>query len=145
MISDQKQTGKPSLLPKKKSLSKSPLTSSSSSSRNPKRNSNPNAKPDVLKQLEEFRENCFKGQNFEGKLKPSDIKLSSAMAMSAAAISPHIGKYESEEEKVTHFLTICGLEMAGNLVSHMREKKCNKVRLARQQVNFVVYEIHNEC
>ena len=82
-------------------------------------------------QLKQFREDCLKGEHFKGKLEPSDIKLSSAMAMSAAAISPHIGKYENEEEKITHFLTICGLEMAGNLVSDMREKKCVcKVRMA---------------
>ena len=39
-----------------------------------------------------------------------DVKLSSAMAMSAAVLSSYIGKYESEDEKDTHFLTIYGVQ-----------------------------------
>ena len=81
-------------------------------------------------QLEEFRKNCLKGE-FRDTLKPSNVRLSSAMAMSAAALSPHIGKYESEEQKITHFLTICGLEMAGTLVPDMeRYDNCKVSRLS---------------
>ena len=35
---------------------------------------------------------------FEGKLVPQDIKLSDAMATSAAALSTHMGKYDNSVE-----------------------------------------------
>ena len=120
---------KPSPPQKSERLSKSPVPSTSSSS---------GSDDDVLKNLKEFRENCLKDQCFEGKLKPSDIKLSSAMAMSAAALSPYLGKYESEEEKFSHFLTICGLEMAGRLVSDMSDEKCCKNCVAAYALNFFI-------
>ena len=49
-------------------------------------------------------------------LGPKDIKLSSAMAMSAAALSPHLGAFVQAEQSVTHVLTILGLEMAARIV-----------------------------
>ena len=68
---------------------------------------------------------------FGNKLEPSDIKLSSAMAMSAAAVSPHLGKYEKRERQLTHILNVCGIEMAAEIVYDMtgeRSKKCKAVR-----------------
>jgi hypothetical protein len=59
------------------------------------------------------------GSDFENKLTPSDIKLSSAMAMSAAAVSPYLGKNEESEQQLTHILTICGIEMGANIVYDM--------------------------
>ena len=71
-----------------------------------------------------FREE--KGKEFEKKLEPGDIKLSSAMAMSAAAMSPYLGKYENEERQATHILTVLGMEMAANTVYDLEgERKEN--------------------
>ena len=87
--------------------------------------------PQTSNGLNQFRANCLKGDDFENKLKPSDIKLSSAMAMSAAALSPYLGRYEMEEQKFTHMLSLLGMEMAANLVSNMAgERKsgcCHRV------------------
>ena len=48
---------------------------------------------------------CGKGQ-FKGKLEPEDIMLSEAMAISAAALSKHMGKYEESIEGLTRLHTI---------------------------------------
>ena len=64
---------------------------------------------------------------FGNKLTPGDIKLSSAMAMSAAAVSPYLGKYEERERQFKHILTVCGIEMAADIVYDMegeRNEKC---------------------
>jgi hypothetical protein len=61
--------------------------------------------------------------DFGNKLKPSDIKLSSAMAMSAAAVSPYLGKNEESERQLTHILTVCGIEMAANIVYDMDSER----------------------
>ncbi|XP_028408536.1 uncharacterized protein LOC114531088 isoform X2 [Dendronephthya gigantea] len=61
----------------------------------------------------------FRDDYFRDILQPRDIKLSSAMAMSAAAVSPHLGKYKPEEQKLTHILTILNMEMAANVVYNM--------------------------
>jgi hypothetical protein len=70
--------------------------------------------------------------DFGNKLKPSDIKLSSAMAMSAAAVSPYLGKNEESERQLTHILTVCGIEMAANIVYDMESERnehcCGQVR-----------------
>ena len=68
---------------------------------------------------------------FTGKLEPRDIKLSAAMAMSAAAVSPRKGAYEQTEQSSTHILTILGLEMGASMVYDLayerNEHKCYKV------------------
>ena len=68
---------------------------------------------------------------FTGKLEPMDIKLSAAMAMSAAAVSPQMGAYEQTEQSITHILTILGLEMGASMVYDVsyerREPTCCKV------------------
>ena len=70
--------------------------------------------------------------DFHNKLTPRDIKLSSAMAMSAAAVSPYLGKNEASEQQFTHILTVCGMEMAANIVYDMtgeqREHWISQVR-----------------
>jgi hypothetical protein len=54
------------------------------------------------------------------------------MAMSAAAVSPYLGKNEETERKLTHILTVCGIEMAANIVydmdSERNEHCCGPVR-----------------
>ena len=79
-----------------------------------------------------FIERCLSSDHFNGKLKPSDIKLSSAMAMSAAAVSPYLGKNEEIERQFTHILTVCGIEMAANTVYDMDSERdehcCGPVR-----------------
>lgn len=47
--------------------------------------------------LDELRESCLNGKVFKEKLAPSDINVSSEMAMSAVAVSPYIGKHKAEE------------------------------------------------
>ena len=80
---------------------------------------------------DKFREACLKDACFEGRLEPGDIKLSSAMAMSAAAVSPYLGKYEDEERQATHILTVLGMNMAANTVYDLkgeRDEHCWKVK-----------------
>ena len=83
--------------------------------------------PKSTQNVEEFRTNCLNGKDFENKLKPNDIKLSSAMAMSAAALSPYLGKYKETEQTSTHILTLIGMEMAANLVYDMEGERTSGV------------------
>ena len=89
-------------------------------------------RPQCLLGVDEFRDNCLNGEYFKKKLKPRDVKLSSAMAMSAAAVSPNLGKRKAKEQRFTHILTLLGMEMAAHLVYNMAgEKKsgfCHRVR-----------------
>ena len=88
---------------------------------------------------DEFITSCLTDNNFAGKLEPKDIKLSSAMAMSAAGVSPYLGKNEDVERQCTHCFTVFGVEMAADVVYDMSDpdekccksscKKCLKVRL----------------
>lgn len=57
---------------------------------------------------------------FQGKLGPADIKLSDAMATSAAALSQHMGKYDNSVEGLTRFHTLLGLEMGATMISDYR-------------------------
>ena len=70
---------------------------------------------------------------FTGKLEPMDIKLSAAMAISAAALSPQMGAYEQTEQSITHILTILGLDMGASMVYDVayerREPTCCKVNV----------------
>ena len=59
-------------------------------------------------------------RQFEGKLEPKDVKLSDAMATSAAAISMHMGKYD---EGLTRFHTLLGLEMGARMISDIQSVK----------------------
>ena len=65
---------------------------------------------------------CEKGQ-FKGKLEPEDIMLSEAMAISAAALSKHMGKYEESIEGLTRLHTIFGLEMGSTKISDSRHRE----------------------
>ena len=78
-------------------------------------------------ETDKFTKECLNDNNFEDKLKPSDIKLSTAMAMSAAAISPYLGKNEEIERRFTHFLSVFGIETAADMVYDMageRNENC---------------------
>ena len=46
---------------------------------------------------------------FENRLHPRDIELSEAMATSAAAVSYHMGRYESSVEAISSLQIILGL------------------------------------
>ena len=72
--------------------------------------------------IQSFDEESGKGQ-FKGKLEPKDIKLSEAMAISAAALSKHMGKYEESIEGLTRLHTILGLEMGSTKISDSRHRK----------------------
>ena len=71
--------------------------------------------------------------SFKVELLPKDIKLSAAMAMSAAALSPHQSAYEQTKDSIMnkHVLTILGLEMGASIVNDLayerREPKLYKV------------------
>ena len=67
----------------------------------------------------EFINRCLEDKYFTDKLKPKHIKLSSAMAMSAAAVSPYLGKNEDVERQFTHFFSVFGIEMATDMVHNM--------------------------
>lgn len=54
---------------------------------------------------------------FKGSLGPADIKLSDAMATSAAALSQHMGKYDNSVEGLTRFHTLLGFEMGASMIS----------------------------
>lgn len=54
---------------------------------------------------------------FKGSLGPADIKLSDAMATSAAALSQHMGKYDNSVVGLTRFHTLLGLEMGASMIS----------------------------
>ena len=59
-------------------------------------------------------------RQFEGKLEPEDVKLSAAMATSAAAISTHMGKYDNSIQGLTRFHTLLGLEMGATMISDIK-------------------------
>lgn len=59
-------------------------------------------------------------EQFEGRLKPEDVKLSDAMATSAAALSSHMGKYEHSIEGLTRLHTLLGFEMGATMISDKR-------------------------
>ncbi|CAH3160335.1 unnamed protein product [Porites evermanni] len=60
----------------------------------------------------------FQGKKqFENRLHPNDIKLSEAMATSAAAVSFHMGQYESEVDPVQSLQIIFGLGMGKSIVA----------------------------
>lgn len=66
---------------------------------------------------------------FSGKLEPADIKLSDAMATSAAALSNHMGKYDKSVEGLTRFHTLLGLEMGATMISDYKSVKNERVVL----------------
>ncbi|XP_078369689.1 uncharacterized protein LOC144653542 [Oculina patagonica] len=66
---------------------------------------------------------------FSGKLEAADIKLSDAMATSAAALSNHMGKYDKSVEGLTRFHTLLGLEMGATMISDYKSVKNERVVL----------------
>ncbi|XP_078363488.1 uncharacterized protein LOC144647573 [Oculina patagonica] len=59
-------------------------------------------------------------KQFKGKLEPEDVKLSDAMATSAAALSTHMGKYDYTVKGLTRLHTILGLEMGATTISDIK-------------------------
>lgn len=70
-----------------------------------------------------------KKKQFEGQLEPANIKLSDAMATSAAALSQHMGKYDNSVEGLTRFHTLLGLEMGATMISDYKSVRNESVVL----------------
>jgi len=64
---------------------------------------------------------------FKDRLGPADIKLSDAMATSAAALSKNMGKYDNSMEGLTRFHTLLGLEMGAMTLSDYRAVKDERI------------------
>ena len=58
--------------------------------------------------------------HFKGKLEPGDIKLSDAMATSAAALSMYMGKYDKSPEMGLSLNTLFGLDMGTRMISDIQ-------------------------
>ena len=65
----------------------------------------------------------FRIDEFAGRMGPEDVKLSDAMATSAAAVSTHMGSYEDSAEAFQHIQTILGLGMGASMVSDVAFEK----------------------
>ena len=57
------------------------------------------------------------GKQFENRLHPEDIELYETMATSAAALSYHMGKYESEVEAINSLQVLLGLGFGKSVVA----------------------------
>ena len=79
--------------------------------------------PSSAGQGENLNESCLASHQFNDKLSPNDIKLSSAMAMSAAVVSPYFGRHAELERQATHILTLLGFEMGANVVYNMKGER----------------------
>ena len=75
--------------------------------------------PTVIERLDRETEDL----QFQGKLEPKDIKLSDAMATSAAALSTHMGKYDNSVQGLTRLHTLLGLEMGATMISDIQSVK----------------------
>ena len=64
---------------------------------------------------------------FEDKLEPADIKLSDAMATSAAAVSEHMGKYDLSVHGLSRFHTLFGLEMGASIITDIKAVRMESV------------------
>ena len=62
-------------------------------------------------------------EQFKGRLEPEDVRLSDAMATSAAALSTHMGKYDYTVEGLTRLHTILGFEMGATMLSDIKSVK----------------------
>ena len=75
-------------------------------------------------------------EQFQNKLEPQDIKLSDAMATSAAAVHHHMGAYEESTESIKHLQIVLGLGMGASMISDVeasnRESFCLKVKKRRK-------------
>ena len=64
---------------------------------------------------------------FEDKLEPADVKLSDAMATSAAALSEHMGKYDQCAEGLSRFPAFLGLEMGATMITDFKSVRSERV------------------
>jgi len=62
-------------------------------------------------------DNVLGNDQFENRLHPRDIKLSEAMATSAAVVSFHMGEYESSIDPVQSLQIMLGLGMGKSIVA----------------------------
>ena len=94
--------------------------------------------PSVIERLDRRS----KEPQFEGKLKPEDVKLSNAMATSAAAISSHMGKYDTSIQGLTRLHTLLGLEMGAAMISDIQSVKKESVqwKVCNNKNNNLLYQ-----
>ena len=71
-------------------------------------------------EIERLDRDSKEPSRFEGKLEPADVKLSDAMATSAAALSEHMGKYDQSLEGLSRFPAFLGLEMGATLITDLK-------------------------
>ena len=81
--------------------------------------------PSVIERLDRRSQERLQ---FEGKLEPEDVKLSNAMATSAAAISSHMGKYDTSIQGLARLHTLLGLEMGAAMISDIQSVKKESVQ-----------------
>lgn len=62
-------------------------------------------------------------EQFDNKLDPQDIDLSTAMATSAAAVARHMGAYGQSAESFKKLQTVLGLGMGASMVSDVESLK----------------------
>ena len=62
-------------------------------------------------------DNVLGNNQFANRLHPRDIKLSEAMATSAAVVSFHMGEYESSIDPVQNLQIMLGLGMGNSIVA----------------------------
>ncbi|KAL9981893.1 hypothetical protein ACROYT_G010656 [Oculina patagonica] len=62
-------------------------------------------------------------EQFKGRLDPEVVKLSDAMATSAAALSTRMGKYDQSVKELSRLHTILGLEMGATMISDVKSVK----------------------
>ncbi|XP_068681781.1 uncharacterized protein [Montipora foliosa] len=73
---------------------------------------------------------------FKGKLEPGDIKLSDAMATSAAALSMYMGKYDKSPEMGLSLNTLFGLDMGTRMISDIQSVR--KETFIKKVLPFVI-------
>ena len=95
--------------------------------------------PSVIERLDRRSQEKLQ---FEGKLEPEDVKLSNAMATSAAAISSHMGKYDTSIHGLTRLHTLLGLEMGATMISDIQTVKKESVqwKVCNNKNNNLLYQ-----
>ena len=62
-------------------------------------------------------------EQFENKLDPGDVDLSTAMATSAAAVARNMGAYDKSMQGLKHLQTVLGLGLGATMVSDVEALK----------------------
>ena len=95
----------------------------------------------------------YEEDTFMDKLEPEDIRLSEAMALSAASLSPHLRLMVGDTSQVKHLGTdlmiIVGAAMGTSILSDLqtegRKNMLYKVRYITSGRDFQLTSIYNKC